>query len=391
MSNEPVVTVSKRGAGRIQSGHPWVYRDDVAADGIEAGSVVGVLGPRGRFLGRAFYSDRSTIALRLLTRQDIPVDRAFFQQRLERAMARRRRFYPDAEAFRLVNSEADELPSLIVDRYGDYVVVQSLSQAMDRWQETVVELLEQLVKPRAIVERNDAGVRQLEGLELRSGVLRGDCPDEVWFREGDVQQPAGLLHGQKTGAYLDQRENRLATRRYARGRALDCFTHTGGFALHLARCCDSVQAVDSSAAALTTARRAAERNLISNVEWVEDSVFDLLKAHDQRGESFDTIVLDPPSFTRNRASVPGALRGYKEINLRAMKLLREDGILVTCSCSHHIAEDLFLQTLAEAALDAGRTTTILERRTQSRDHPILLTVPETLYLKCIVLLISRSG
>lgn len=389
MPNEPLVIVSSRGANRVRSGHPWVYRDDVSAEGVAGGSVVRAIDSRQRLLGKAFYSDRSTIALRFLTSQDVAIDRDFFARRIAQAAHHRTIVAADAQAHRLVSSEGDRLPSLIVDRYRDILVLQTLSQGIEAWKETIIEILEEQFKPRAIVERNEARVRQLEGLQLNVGVVRGACQGEVIFQEGKVRLIADLLRGQKTGTFLDQRENRLAAERYARGSGLDCFSHTGGFALHLARHCARVEAVDSSAEVLAVARRASQLNGLANIEFIEANVFDLLKAYDAEGRHFDTIVLDPPSFTRSRAAIAGALRGYKEINLRALKLLADGGALITCCCSQHVTEDLFVQTLAEAALDARVSAVVVERRAQAADHPILLTVPETLYLKCIILMIRR--
>jgi 23S rRNA (cytosine1962-C5)-methyltransferase len=285
----------------------------------------------------------------------------------------------------MVASEGDLLPSLIIDRYGDCFVIQTLSQGMDRWKSTVVEILQKEFAPRSILERNDVAVRSLEGLPEQSGVLAGEKVSEVVVEENGVKMSFDLLHGQKTGGFLDQRENRAAAASYARGKALDCFTYTGGFALTLAPHCDLVLGVDSSADALRQAERSQSLNGFTNLQWREANCFDFLKTADQEKQRFDTIVIDPPAFARQKNNLEAALRGYKELNLRAMKILNPGGYLVTCSCSFHVSEADLLGLAADAALDAHRTAVVVERRMQSRDHPVLLTVPETHYLKCLIL------
>lgn len=281
--------------------------------------------------------------------------------------------------------EADLLPGLIIDRYGNRFVIQALDQGMDRATGTIAECLAELFAPEGILLRNDVPVRSRESLPLEKSVLSGDIPDRARISMNGLAFEADLLHGQKTGIYLDQRENYVAAARYARGRALDGFTSTGGFALHLARECESMLAVDSSESALASARRNAELNGIANIEFQAADVFEFLSAQAQARERFDTVVLDPPAFTKSRSALEGAARGYKEINLRALRLLAPGGTLVTCSCSQHMSEAMLLEIVASAALDAGRTLRVLERRTQAADHPILLTVPETHYLKCLIL------
>ncbi len=380
------VTVSVRGVERILSGHPWVYRSDVSAPpGVEPGAIVSVQDRRKRFLGQALYSSRSQIALRLLTRDKCAFDRAFLSERIQQAAAFRRQIVPESEAYRLVASEGDLLPSLVIDRYGEYFVVQTLSQGMEKLKPVVVEILQELFSPRGILERNDASVRSLEGMELVKGVLAGEAAGEVVVTMNGRRFAFDLLEGQKTGGFLDQRENQKAAEIYARGRALDCFAYTGGFAVTISPRCDSVLAIDSSEDALNMARRNAELNGASNIDWKEANCFDFLKAADQAGERFDIVVLDPPAFARQRSSLDSALRGYKELNLRALKILNAGGYLITCSCSYHVTEPDFLEAIASAAVDARRTVTVVERRTQARDHPILLTVPETHYLKCLIL------
>lgn len=379
------ITVSRRGAERARAGHLWIYRSDVADAGVAAGGgVVRVRDERGRVLGRAFYSDRSEIALRLLTWRDEETGRDWWRARLRESIARRAGLEQEADAFRLVYSEGDALPSLIVDRYADVLVLQTLSQGADALKSMFVELLVEELRPRAIIERNDVRVRKLEGLEMTAGVLWGDAPEEMEVVQHGIKFAVAPLGGQKTGAFLDQRENHRAARRVARGRALDCFTFNGGFALSMAGVCESVVGLDISAEAVAASRRNAELNELGNVEFREANVFDALRELHEAGEGFDTIVLDPPAFAKNRASVAAAARGYKEINLRALKLLRPGGALVTCTCSYHMTEPLFLEVVTEAASDARRRVQIVEKRIQASDHPVLVGVPETLYLKCLV-------
>jgi len=386
MSSTKTVTITSRGAARLQAGHLWVYATDlVEAGDAQGGDVVAVTDTRGRRLGWALYSDRSQIALRWIAEPDVEINRAFWRERLLGAAAFRQRTIGDAEAYRLVFAESDRLPSLIIDRYGDYFVLQTLSQGMEALKPLWVDLLVELFAPRAIVERNDVKVRALEGLPLVKGVLYGALPERLEVALGDGRFHVNLLHGQKTGAFLDQQENYRAAARYARGRVLDGFCYAGGFAVHLAARAESVLAVDISAEAVTQARQNVQANGLANVTVLEANVFDLLRELDRQQERFDLIVLDPPAFAKSRAAVPGARRGYKEINLRALRLLRSEGVLVTCSCSYHMSEEMFLELLREAAADARRQVRILERRTQAPDHPILLSMPETQYLKCVIL------
>jgi 23S rRNA (cytosine1962-C5)-methyltransferase len=364
----------------------WIYRADVLdASEAGAGAVVRLQDRRQRFWGQALYSSKSQIALRLLTREERPFDRAFLAERIAAAASLRQQVADGAQAYRLVSAEGDLLPSLIIDRYGPCFVIQTLSQGMDRLKPQVVEILQEAFSPRSILERNDVAARELEGLPKQKGTLAGESISEVEVEENGLRFFFDLMGGQKTGGYLDQRENRAAVRPYARGRALDCFCYTGGFALHLARQCDSVLGIDSSPEALELARRNQQLNGLTNVEWKEANCFDFLKAADQEKQRYDTIVLDPPAFARQKSKVVAAWRAYKELNLRALKILDPGGFLLTCSCSHHVSEADLLEVIAGAALDAHRTVAVVERRTQSRDHPILLTVPETHYLKCLIL------
>jgi 23S rRNA (cytosine1962-C5)-methyltransferase len=380
--------VSAKGASRARSGHLWIYRSDVTQKPqAESGSVVRVVDQRGRFVARAHYGKESEITLRIISKEDVEITRDFWLARLRAAVGWRERVVSDTDAYRLIHAEGDLLPGLIVDRYGDCFVIQTLTRGMDALKAIWTELLVEEFRPRLIVERNDARVRQLEGLPMINSTLYPAQPTadgDLIITENGIRFRIDLLEGQKTGAFLDQRENRAAAMRYARGRGLDCFSFHGSFALHMAKGCERVTAVDISEPAIENARRNAELNEISNIEFIAANVFDRLRDYDDAGERFDTIVLDPPAFAKNRGAVEAALRGYKEINLRALRLLNPGGVLITCSCSYHVGEELFLETLADAARDAGRAVQIVEKRSQSRDHPILLTVPETYYLKCIV-------
>ena len=380
------VVIRKRGADRLRRGHLWIYRSDVLDDTqVQPGDVVTVREERGTLVGKAFFSSRSQIALRLLTRQDVPIDVEFFRRRFAAADHLRERLGVDPWLSRRIYSEGDLLPGLIIDRYDDRFVVQSLIQATDRIQPLVTTLLTERYQPRSILFRNDIKVRELEGLELQQELIGEALPETITLNEDGRQIAISMAAGQKTGSYLDQRDNRRAARRYARGRALDAFSYVGGFSIHISDLCDRVEAVDISATAIELARSNAQRNSFSNIECIEANVFDFLRERHKEGAQYDTIILDPPAFAKNKESLGGALRGYKEINNRAMRLLRPGGILITCSCSYHVTEGLFAEMLANAANDAGRWIRVLERRIQSVDHPVLLTVPETLYLKCFIL------
>ena len=381
------VRVNKKGADRVRHGHLWIYRSDVIEIDADGGSVVLVKDERGNAIGRALFSNASQIALRFLTQGNEEIDHNWWRQKFREA-ASRRHIPPDTDSYRLIYSEGDLLPSLIVDRYADVLVVQTLSQGTDALKSMFVELLVEEFSPRAIVERNDARVRELEGLPLLSGTLYGEVPPELETLQHGLRFLVTPLGGQKTGSFLDQRENRLAARQAAlttnAGRALDCFTFNGAFALHLATVCEHVTGVDISGEAVAGARRNAALNDLSNVEFHEANVFDALREMETSGERFDTIVLDPPAFAKNRASLKAALRGYKEINLRALKLLNRNGVLITCTCSYHVSEELFVEVLTQAAIDARRRVQIVEKRMQATDHPVLVAMPETYYLKCLI-------
>jgi 23S rRNA (cytosine1962-C5)-methyltransferase len=343
-----------------------------------------VRGPRARILGQAFYSDRSQISLRMLSYGETIADDDLLRRRIEAAVAFRQGLALDASAYRLVHGEADLLPSLIVDRYADYLVVQALSQGMDRLTPTIVAVLGDLLRPRGILARNDPRTRLLEGLEQRVEVLAGSVPESVDVQEGPISYEVDLRRGQKTGLFLDQRENRAAAAQYAHGRLLDAFSYHGGFALRLARQCDETIALDSSEEAVQRIRANSTRNGVP-IDARTGNVFDELRGLERLKERFDTIVLDPPAFAKNKASIVRATTGYKEINLRALKLLNPGGILVTCSCSYNISEAAFAEIVYEAAVDARCQVTVVEKRMQGRDHPVLLGVPETYYLKCFIL------
>ncbi|HEY2114143.1 MAG TPA: class I SAM-dependent rRNA methyltransferase [Candidatus Angelobacter sp.] len=388
------VIVNERAAKRLREGHVWVYTSDVLNDaGGKPGALVHVIGPKDKFLGSAIYSSSSQIKLRLLGREALRSEEELLQlvrQRLAEAMAYREKVVQNSDACRLVFSEADRLPGLIVDRYNDVFTVQVLTQA---WAEparkqTIIDGLKAAAGAESIVERADARIRELEQLpEMESGLVEGEKSSTVFTMNG-VKFNYDALGGQKTGAFLDQRENYAAAAQYARGEALDVCTYQGGFALHLARVCDKVTAVDISREVLEVAEQNEKLNAEANkteIEWIEGNAFDLMKDYSSAGKQYDTIVLDPPAFAKSKKNLESALRGYKELNLRALKMLRPGGVLVSCSCSFAVGEQDFFDVLNKAAQDAHRSVRILEKRTQAKDHPILLGVPETYYLKCFVL------
>ena len=385
------VTISPRGVDRLRAGHPWIYRSDIAHTDAAPGDVVRVLSDRKRPLGWGFWSSLSQIALRVIqgpaSAQPPSEDdgRSLLADRLRAAIAYRATLAIDATAWRVVNAEADCLPGLIVDRYSDVVVIQTLCQATDRRLGMIVELLNEYLAPRGILARNDPKVRRLEGLDERVDVVSGDVPDRVDVREGAVQHDVDLRHGQKTGLFLDQRENHLKAASYSRGRTLDAFSYQGGFALQMAARAEHVLALDSSGPAIAAIRASAQRNGLANIETREVNVFDELRELEVSGARFETIVLDPPAFAKNKAAVPRALAGYKEINLRALKLLNPGGHLLTCSCSYNVDEALFSEVIDAAAADARVIVSLVEKRQQASDHPVLVGVPETHYLKCFVL------
>jgi len=393
MQIRPLVVVNARGVARLRSGHPWIYRSDlVSSEGAGPGALVEIKNERGRFLGTGFYSAASEIALRLLSPEKIADLAEVVRERLRKAVAYRKMVVRESDAFRVVFSEADELPGLIVDRYNDVLVLEALTQAADDHElkkVVVAEMVEQF-DPAGIVERAEPRIRQLEQLPpLKDGLLHGEKTETI-FTMNRVRFHHRALSGQKTGAFLDQRENYAAAAAYAHGDALDVFCYQGGFALHLARLCPRVTGVDSSRPALESAEENAVLNPgLPEIEWIEANAFDLLKDYAAAGRQYDTIVLDPPAFARSRRTLQTALRGYKELNLRAVKMLRPGGILVTCSCSYHVGEGEFVEMLASAAVDAHRSVRILEKRGQSKDHPVVLAIPETSYLKCVIACVNH--
>jgi len=378
------VEVTAEGSRRLRRGHPWVYAGDVTSAPQSAAPLVRVRDAAHNILGYAFYSPDSQIRLRLLSPEGHLPTPDLIRERVRRAVARRpQRLLPEG-ACRLIFGEADLLPSVIVDRYAEYLVLQTLSRGAEALKILLVDILRDLLQPAGILERNDVKSRRLEGLELRSGILWGSVPQQVQIREGAIRFWVDLTQGQKTGFFLDQAENRMAACRYAFGRCLDCFTNTGAFAAHFAQHCESVVGIDASAQAVCLARRNAALNELKNVEFLEGNVFDYLRERERAGARFHTICLDPPAFAKNRNALPAARSGYKEVNLRAMKLLEPEGILVTSSCSYHLPESEFLEILLQAAHDAHRRIQVLERRAQATDHPVLLGMPETHYLKCFI-------
>ena len=375
-------TVSAKGARRWQSGHPWIYRSDVTSRPPGPAGVVRVRAANGRPLGLALWSPKSEISLRLLERNcDAVINGLWWRERLAACVARRKSLAARGNAYRLVHGEGDGLPSLICDRYDRWLVLQLMSAGLETQRQHIVSALSDVVSPEGILARNDVALRGKEGLPLETELLSGSVPRAVEVTEDGIRYEAAPWDGQKTGAYVDQRENRAFVGTIARGRALDCFSYHGSFAMHMARVCDRVVALDASAAALARARENFARNALHNVETVETDAFEYLKAQERGGVKFDTIVLDPPAFAKTKASLPSAIRGYKEINLRAMRLLAPGGLLFSASCSFHLTKALFLGMLADAAADSGRRIVLRDLRGQSLDHPEVLTIPETGYLK----------
>ena len=373
---------------RVHSGHPWVFLSDT--DKVEGefvnGDVVDVVSWRGTFLGKAFYNPKSQIALRMLTTHDEPVDEAFFRRRVQEAWDYRNQFC-DPASCRLIFSESDFLPGLIVDKFGEYLVVQSLCLGIEKWKQSIVRDLAEIVHPKGIWERSDVPVRRLEGLEQTTGLLYGEVPDSIDMVENGLRFVVDVKNGQKTGFFLDQKENRAAIAPLCPGaRVLDCFCHNGSFSLHAAKYgAKSVLGVDISEEALVVARENAARNGFTNVTFEAHNCFDLLREYTDAGEQFDLVILDPPAFTKNKAALQSALRGYKEINLRGLKLVRPGGYLVTCSCSQHVVTEMFQNMVNEAARDAKKRIRLVEYRTQGKDHPLLPQSIETKYLKCMIL------
>jgi 23S rRNA (cytosine1962-C5)-methyltransferase len=384
-----IVRISQRGAERLRGGHVWVYRSDlISSNGVQPGALVGVKDERGNFLGSALYSAASQIAVRMISRGVVENLSALLRERIRAAIAYREQVVRDSNGYRVIFSEGDFLPGLIVDRYNDLISFQVLTQAMDSetTRNVFISELTNVLNPAAIVERVEPKIRQLEQLPDRdSTLITGDKSSTIVSMNG-VRFHCDVLQGQKTGAFLDQRENYAAAAQYARGEALDVFCYQGGFALHLAHC-SRVTGVDSSRPALEMAERNAALNG-RQIDWIEANAFDLLRDYSDAGRQFDTIILDPPAFAKSKRNVATALRAYKELNLRALRMLRPGGILVTCSCSYHVTPSDFLDGVLAAAHDSHRNLRLLENRAQAKDHPILLTVPETSYLKCFIFNVS---
>ena len=380
MSSHAVVTT--KGARRWAAGHPWIYRSDVAERPDAPAGAVLVHDTRGKPLGTALWSPRSEISLRLLERDvSRSIDADWWRERIGQGVERRAPLRDGATAYRLVHGEGDGLPSLVVDRYDRWLVVQLMSAGLERFRDEIVAALLAVAAPEGILARNDVALRAKEGLPRETTLLHGDVPREVEVVEHGVRYLAAPWEGQKTGAFLDQRENRALVGDVARGRALDCFSYHGSFALHLARRADHVTALDASGHALARARANAERNGLANIDFVETDAFDFLRDRERARERYDTVVLDPPAFAKTRSTLPAALRGYKDVNLRAMRLLARGGMLFTASCSFHLTKPLFLEMLQAAAADSGRRLALREIRGQPLDHPDILTIPETGYIK----------
>ncbi len=384
--NEPAVRISKKGAAWHRTGHPWIYKDDLEkAEPALSGNIVSVFDNSGKFLGKAFYNERSKIALRFITGEDVKIDRAFWKKRLRAAIEYRNKIISHTDAYRLSHAEADGLPSLIIDRYGEHICLQTLSLGMDNIKGTIVEIITELLGPKSIVARNDSAIRRLEGLLEEKEILYGKLPERVTVCEGKIKYFVDILNGQKTGAYIDQRENRIASEKYARGKTLDCFAYQGLFSLHAAKSSEEVTAVDSSAQALEALDENARLNSLKNIGTQEGNVFDILKSFQKEARQFDLIVLDPPAFAKSKKDLQDAIRGYIDINFRAMKLLSRGGHLITCSCSYNLSEGQFFEIVKEALRESGKSARLVEKRIQPLDHPILLNFPESNYLKCLVL------
>ena len=382
----PTATVSAKGAQRWAAGHPWIFRSDLVEPPSTEPGVVTVLDNRRKPLGTALWSPQSEISLRLIdTDPDATIDADWWRSHLSHAIHRRESLRRDANAFRLIHAEGDGLPSLVCDRYDRWLVVQLLSAGLERYRHDIVDALVELTNAEGVLARNDPPVRSREGLTRETTLLSGDVPREIEVHEHGVRYLAAPWTGQKTGAFLDQREARVRAGTYARGRALDCFSYHGSFALHLARNADRVTAIDSSRAALERAAQNAERNGLTNIECVEANAFDYLREQERHGETFEMIVLDPPAFAKTKHALASALRGYHEINLRAMRLLAPGGTLYTASCSYHLTKPLFLEMIERAAADSGRRLALREFIGQPLDHPEILTIPETGYIKGAIL------
>ena len=374
---------------RVEYGHPWIYKSDIASveTGANPGDIVDIYSSVNKFLGKGFYNPKSQISLRILTYEHEQIDYGFFYNRIQAAWEYRKRV-ADTNSCRLIFAESDFLPGLVVDKFSDILVMQTSSLGVERYKTELVDILCDLIKPQGVYERNDIHVRELEGLQQVKGFLRGSFDTNVPMTENGIKFIVDVAEGQKTGYFLDQKENRAALKPFVKdAKVLDCFSHTGSFALHAGGYgAASVLGLDISDHAVETATANARLNGLENIcSFKSANVFDMLRDYDDSGESFDTIILDPPAFTKSKNTVEGAIRGYKEINLRAMKILNSGGFLVTCSCSHHIDPEMFMDIVYNAGIDSRRKVRLIESRSQAKDHPILLAAPETEYLKCAIL------
>lgn len=380
------VKINQRSAAKVRDGRPWVYRSDLITEGdAQPGQVVRVVDGRNNRIGVAHYSSTSEIVLRMLPLETTVTDVGFYRRHIQRAQDFRERIVHDTDSYRVAFADADLMPGLIIDRYGPHVVMQTLTQGTDSVKADIVEAITEVLQPETITERNDSAVRTKEGLERISAPILGQPPSDLIANINGLKFQVSVAAGQKTGLFLDQRENWRSTESHARGTALDCFSYTGGFSLHMARKCESVTAIDSSKPALRQLSANAKLNELTNIQARHGKAFDMLKQYVLSRRLFDTVVIDPPAFAKTVKQRREALTAYKDVNLKALKLLKKDGILVTCSCSQHVSEADLLDVLAAVSLDSGRRLAIVECRTQARDHPILITAPETHYLKCFVI------
>jgi len=383
------VILKKGEEERILMGHPWVFSNEVkiVEGAVEPADIVDVYDFRNHFIGRGYINPMSKILVRLLTREHEEINKEFFRKRILQAWDYRKKLV-DTSSCRVIFGEADFLPALIVDKFGDYLSIQTLSLGIEKYRDIILELLEEIIQPKGIYERNDVQIREKEGLEQRKGFIKGPFDTTVEIMENEVKMLVDIENGQKTGYFLDQRENRAALKPFVKdARVLDTFTHTGGFALHAAYYgAKEVTAVDISEHAIEYVKKnAAVNGLQDRIKGVVGNVFDVLKEYQVSGEKFDVVILDPPAFCKTKSAVEGAYRGYKDINLRGMKILKPGGFLVTCSCSHYMYPGLFMEMIADAARDAKRMVRQVEFRTQAKDHPVLYGSDESMYLKCVIL------
>jgi len=383
------VTLLKGKEKRILYGHPWVYKSDIADAEPDAlpGSIVDVFSSRNVFLARAFYNPVSQISLRILTYEHENIDYGFFYNRIQAAWDYRKKV-ADLNSCRVIFSESDFLPALVVDKFSDVLVMQTSALGIEVYKEQLADILMDIIRPVGIYERNDIKTRELEGLEMKTGFLRGRFDTNVLMAENGIRFIVDVAQGQKTGYFLDQKENRAAIGPFVKdAKVLDCFCHSGSFSLHAAKFgASSVLGIDISEHAVETASSNTRLNGFEDICRFEcANAFDRLREYDDKGVRFDTVILDPPAFTKSRSSVEGAVRGYKEINLRAMKIIESGGFLITCSCSHHIDPEMFMDIIYNAGIDSRRKVRLVEYRSQAKDHPVLMPAPETEYLKCAIL------